>query len=116
MLFSNKRKSAIRLYLNGIEIKESSHEKFLGVIMDSQLNWEHHIRLLASKISRNVGTLHKLKGLVPIKVMKTLYNSFIQSHLYYCATVWGLGSLNSTKTLFSAQKKAIRITDPRFNN
>ena len=116
MIFSNKRKSAVKVYLNGIEIKESSHEKFLGVIIDSQLNWEQHIRQLASKISRNVGILHKLKGLVPIKVMKTLYNSFIQSHLYYCTTVWGLGSLNSIKILFSAQKKAIRITDPSFNN
>ena len=49
MIFSNKRKSAVKVFLNGIEIKESSHEKFLGVIIDSQLNWEQHIRQLASK-------------------------------------------------------------------
>ena len=116
MVFANKKKSEIDIQLNGQRLKESEHERFLGVILDSKLNWKHHIMYLSTKISRNAGILYKLKGIVPDKVMKMLYNSFIQSHLYYCATVWGLGSLSSINRLFSAQKKAIRATDRKFHN
>ena len=37
-----------------------------------------------------------------------MYYSFIQSHLIYCSNVWGLGSKSSIKTVFIAQKRAIR--------
>ena len=53
---------------------------------------------------------------MPDKTLKMLYNSFIQSHLNYCSSVWGLGSHNSTSKLFSSQKKAIRAMENKYNN
>ena len=73
--------------------------------MDSKLNWKAHNKKLASKISRNAGILYKLKGIVPDKVLRLVYNSFIQSHVDYCSCIWGLGSTASIKSVFIAQKK-----------
>ena len=67
-------------------------------------------------MSRNCGILYRLKGVLPQKAMLTLYHSFIQSHLNYCSTVWGLGSKNSIKTLFICQKKAVRALIPGYVN
>ena len=71
---------------------------------------------MASKISRNAGILYKLKGLVPENVLKIVYNSLIQSHLNYCSNVWGLGSKSSINKIFTAQKKAVRAVENKFNN
>ena len=101
--------------MNGTLIERSVCERFLGVLVDDNLSWSNHIKSLASKISRNSGIMYKLKGIVPDSVLKTLYNSFIQSNLNYCSTVWGLRSKNSVEPLFRAQKKAIRTVENRYN-
>ena len=115
MIFTNKTKQSIDVNFCGVKIEESESERFLGVVINSKLNWTNHINLLASKISRNAGILYKLKDLVSEKTLKTLFHSFIQSHLNYCSTVWGLGSKNSLIKLFVAQKKAIRSVHHKLN-
>ena len=47
------------------------------------------------------------------KSLKCLYNSFIESHLLYCASVWGTASQNLLKPLFSAQKKGVRALNSK---
>ncbi|MCP4489717.1 MAG: reverse transcriptase family protein, partial [Gammaproteobacteria bacterium] len=116
MIFTNKARGDIDISIYGKQLKKSDHERFLGVIIDSKLNWTPHITHLKTKISRNAGVMYKLKGLVPSSVLKMLYNSFIQSHVYYCSPVWGTGSYNSIKSLFSAQKKGIRAANSDFQN
>ena len=74
------------------------------------------MNILASKVSRNAGLIYRLKGLVPESVLKNLYNSFIQSHLNYCSSVWGLGTKSSLNNIFISQKKAVRAIENRFNN
>ena len=115
MIFTNRKEEEIEVYLGSDKLIKSETEKFLGVLIDNKLNWSNHIRNLATKISRNAGILFKLKGKVPSKILLLIYNSFVQSHLYYCATVWGTGSLNSIKKIFSAQKKGIRAADSQFH-
>ena len=116
MVFTNKTKQNIDISFNGIQIEQSDRERFLGVIIDSGLNWSHHITLLATKVSRNAGILYRLKGIIPDSTLKMIFHSFVQSHLNYCSSVWGLGSKNSTLKLFVGQKKAIRAIENKFNN
>ena len=111
MIITNKRKEELDIVFNGIKMECVEHERFLGVILDDRLSWSHHISQLSAKISRNAGILYKVKGIVPNSVLKCLYNSFIQSHLNYCSTVWGLGTKNSINKLFVAQKKAVRAIE-----
>ena len=116
IIFTNRAKEDINITIAGVRIRQSDQARFLGVIIDAKLNWAHHIKHLATKVSRNAGILYKLKGLVPNSTLKTIFNSFIQSHLNYCSVVWGLQSQNSLTALFAAQKKAIRTTDNQFHN
>ena len=115
MIFTNKVKQNIEVNLCGVLIEESECERFLGVLINSNLSWTNHINLLTSKISRNAGILYKLKDLVPESTLRILFHSFIQSHLNYCSSVWGMGSKNSLNKLFVAQKKAIRSVHYKFN-
>ena len=40
--------------------------KFLGVLIDKNLTWKHHIDHIASKISRVVGIISRLRHSVPL--------------------------------------------------
>ena len=119
MIFSNVNTSGLDNFqptYNHQPIEQKSVAKFLGVLIDKNLNWIDHIKSISTKMSRNCGILYRLKGVLPQKAMLTLYHSFIQSHLNYCSTVWGLGTKNSLKTLFVCQKKAVRALMPGYVN
>ena len=116
MLFSNKKLDlgGLALTINSIPINKQEVSRFLGVLVDDRLTWKKHIVALSKKLNCNVGILTKLKGIFPQSVLKTLYHSFIQSHMNYCSLLWGLGCKSSLHPIFVAQKKAIRVISPGF--
>ena len=111
LVFNNntkQKKTKIAMSLNDTLVQLKEEARFLGVIIDTNLNWNKHITALASKISRNAGLLYKLRKIIPPKPLKSIYCSFVESHLIYCASAWGTVPINRFSTLFAAQKKAIR--------
>ena len=42
-----------------------SNIKYLGIFIDSNLGWKNHIKHVASKISKTIGTISKLRHFVP---------------------------------------------------
>jgi len=63
--------------------------KFLGVYIDSKLNWKRHILETSNKTARNLGIIKKLRNKVSTTTLLIMYNIWIQPHLYYCAIIWG---------------------------
>ena len=76
--------------------------------------WNEHISAVKSKMSRYIGIMYKLKGILPFNARKNIFHSFVQSHINYCSLIWGLGAKSKIDTLFSAQKKAIRALMPGY--
>ena len=86
----------------------------LGVIIDSNLTWSHHINHISNKLSRICGVLSRLKHYVPVLILKIIYNSLFVFHLNYGITAWGFNVGPRIKTL---QKKAIRyISNAKYNS
>ena len=42
-------------------IVRTSSIKFLGVILDGNLSWKHHIKTVENKLEKNVGLLYRAK-------------------------------------------------------
>ena len=100
--------------INHIPIERVTYFKFLGVIIDSNLTWSHHINHISNKLSRICGVLSRLKHYVPVLILKIIYNSLFVSHLNYGITAWGFNVGPRIKTL---QKKAIRyISNAKYNS
>ena len=59
------------------------------MILDSNLNWQHHILELNKKLFRGVGMIYKLKNLSEASVLKSIYFSLFQSHATYGLVAWG---------------------------
>lgn len=112
--FSPSRKqteddSLYTLQLDDSEILRVNQTKFLGVIIDDKLSWQPHIDHLLKKLACSTGTLSRIKDNIPRHLHKDLYHTLFESHLSYGITVWGDLSQNKLTSLFTSQKKCIRI-------
>ena len=99
--------------------------KFLGIFIDENLSWTHHVANLNSKIARTVFMIKQVKYILPDDSLKTLYYALIQSHLTYGILAWGNASDSTLKKTKILQKRAIRCihkanynshTDPLFKH
>ena len=115
MIFHNKqdpktlkRIKKFRLNINKSNIKQVTEFKYLGIILDKDLNWKVHIDLLCTKLSKAAGMIYKLKGIAPISVIKMVYYSIVDSHLRYGITSYGSASSTALDRLISIQNKIIK--------
>lgn len=94
--------------LSGINIKLSTVTNFLGVLIDNNLTWNHHIEHIAHKVSKGVGILNRVRHLLPRRILVTLYNTLMLPYFTYCNVVWGSTYPTRIQSLFLLQKRAVR--------
>ena len=98
-----------KLVIDGVNIEQVDHTKFLGVMIDECLDFRKQIRYTKGKIARGIGILRKCKPFVDNRIMKTLYNTFIYPYFTYCIEVWGNSVKSYYNDLITAQNRAIRL-------
>ena len=69
----------------------------------------HHIHYIFGKISKGVGILSKLKYILPLSILKLIYNAIISPYISYCNIVWGDTYSNRFNSIRVLQNRAIRI-------
>jgi len=95
--------------LAGSEVYCVPDIKFLGVIVDRNLNFASHINACSVTISRFLGALYRVRFELPMNVRKMLYYSFIHSRLSYGIQVWYNAPSYIIDKLNVLQKRAVRI-------
>ena len=63
--------------------------KHLGVIFDSRLSFEHHIKSLCSRLNGTLSYLNRVTNTLDQKSRILLINALIFPHLNYCSSIWG---------------------------
>ena len=63
--------------------------KFLGIQLNSNLDWSKHYSAIYSKLKQNTGLLHRCKNFLTTSTLRLLYFAHIHSHLSYSILVWG---------------------------
>ena len=61
--------------------------KYLGIILNNQLNFADHIKNMETKVARSVGIPSKLSYYLPNSALLQLYYSLIHPNLQYGAAV-----------------------------
>ena len=109
MLFHTPQMITPQLHLNikGSPIENVNEFNFLGLTLDCNLNFKPHTKIIAAKISRVIGVLHKLKYIFPAYLLRMIYNSLILPHLNYSLLAWGIQCPN----IELLQKKAVRVVN-----
>ena len=63
--------------------------KFLGVTIDENLDWKLHIKNVTKKIGKGNYLLWRYRSKLSTTMKKTIYESFVRTHITYCIPVWG---------------------------
>ena len=70
-------------------IQQTDQITYLGVIIDSKLNWKPHLDSISNKISSGCWALYKLKKYLNKKSLKQVYYGLVHQKLQYCVSCWG---------------------------
>ena len=110
IIFGNcKNKDTFQLKIDNISINRVTNTTFLGVQIDEDLNWKHHISKICNKIARNIGIIYRLSKFLPSNILRQLYFTLVYPYLYYCNLVWANNTAASLENLIVLQKRVIRI-------
>lgn len=111
-LLNNSKTQNILFSLRQTPLGNTSNDfcssvKFLGIYIDSSLNWNDHIYYISKKLSRVIFLLKKISNYVPISYYRSSYFAYFESIVRYGLLIWG----NSSKIeeILLLQKKAVRI-------
>ena len=116
MVFSPKKNSdnKISVKLCDQELPIQTSTKFLGVWLDSNLDWNKQFSHICSKLKQNTGLMWRCKNLLTTSTLRSIYFAHVHSHLSYSVLVWGsiirqgaISELQKCKTHALKQKKQI---------
>ena len=70
------------------DVKIDDSHKILGVVIDSQMNYESHIDELCKKLSKRIGLLKHISPFLKQRQRETYYNCVINPTLRYGSMIW----------------------------
>lgn len=80
--------------------------RYLGVILDENLNFKNHISMTAGRVRKLIYTMKLLREPADTQLLRMVYLALCQSILSYCILVWG-GSAKSYLILLERAQRAV---------
>ena len=97
------------LHIDNVPVKREFVTKFLGVYLDENISWKHHINIESTKVCKSIGVLHRTGCILSKFLRKQFYFSFINCYLNYAHIAWASRNKSKLQALYRHQKKAARI-------
>ena len=115
--FSRKRQNIVVNYkLNDVDLVRNTTVKDLGVTLDTKLTFETHIDQITSKALRMLGfVIRTCKEFHNPHTLKSLYYSYVRSHLEYASQVWNPQYKKYVMRLERIQNKFLRYLNFKTN-
>jgi hypothetical protein len=110
MLFSNRRfiGPMLPLLIRDEQLEQVNSIKFLGVHIDSKLNFKNHIKCLRLKLARLVGLSYAIGPNLNMIAARSFYFSLVHSQLIFGVIFWGVAYTTDIEPLQISQNKIIR--------
>ena len=85
------------------------HSKYLGVILQSDLNWNKHVEQKVSKASSMLALIQRNLKISSIKTKELAYKALVRPQLEYASTVWSPWQQGLTTMIEKVQRRAARF-------
>jgi exonuclease III len=102
----NSKIAPLNIKMGNEQIEEVTSTMFLGIVIDTYLNWKQQVDVVSTRINKFNFAIRKLKVITSDKTALLVYHSYVASALRYGIVVWG-NAIN-IKQVFIAQKKCVR--------
>ena len=81
--------SALNIQIDGRSIEQVDYANLLGVMIDSDMSWDHHIDTICCIISSRLSLFRRIKPYLNFNYPLRFYNSCVNSYFIYCSAAWG---------------------------
>ena len=90
IIFSRKKTASLYpvVYFDNKPVKSSQIHKHRGMILDSNLSYEQHIKSILNKVNETIGLLRKFQLTPTRHSLITIYKTFIRPHLDYSEVIY----------------------------
>lgn len=95
-------------FINNSKIERIENMKYLGLIIDSNLNWNPHVEHIMKKIRPYVGVFRRIAFICSDKVKKMMYYAYFHSNIIYLLTIWSGTKKENIKKIKVLQNKCLR--------
>ena len=94
---------------SSITIKECKANKYLGLMIDSKLNFKLHIDYIKKKVLKRLGAMYRSKTLLPVKYRKMFANALMLPQFDYLDTIYYRAGVTKLAELDLLYKKVAKI-------
>ena len=108
MMWLNGKGIMNEVRMDGRVIDVVDNIKYLGVYIDSKLDFKLHCNYIIKKMARKVGVLCRLRSILSVRAKVIIYNAIVRPHIVYCATVLNMLSGSEIAKLQMLQNRAMR--------
>lgn len=95
------------------EISATKSIKYLGLVLDSKLDWKEHIQQVAKSVKPVLRHMYFLRKLCSTSICRQVFHSLVHSRLTYGIEAWGGTYQSRLKPLFTLEKYFIRIINKK---
>jgi hypothetical protein len=89
--------------------------KYLGLILDSSINWQEHVLKTAAELRSKLSLLRRIAKFLSKSILSKIFLVYLQPRIEYCITVWGYSSLLNLRCMQRIQNTAARIICNEFD-
>ena len=107
--FPSNSCTGIDLYTNDSSIVKVSTFKYLGVLLDDELNWNAHIDYVYRKIIKFTSIFYKIRGKLPKFILRNIYFAFVHPHILYGVELYANTYKTYLNRLVKLNNKLLRI-------
>ena len=79
----------LNLKIGKTVIKSLKNYKYLGIIIDCNLNWSEHVETVKTKLQKALGILYKTRHFLNEKSLYLIFNSLFMSNVRYGLLCYG---------------------------
>ena len=98
----------LNVFVENNKIIQVSNTKFLGLVLDSNLNWKSHVNQLKSKLLPLFFAFRKSRKFMSYKTALSFYYAHFYSHFIHMIPIWGYARSNVLQPLRILQNGIIK--------
>lgn len=108
MLFETNTSTNIHITYKQQNIEQVKEFKYLGIIVDSKLNWKEQVKYTKAKSAAMAGVFKRIAPNIPTALKKSIYYSLFHARLTYGIISWISSYRTTIQPLQVLQNKAIK--------
>ena len=93
----------------GKKLLRTTHIKFLGIILEENLNWSLHINEICNKLKRLFHIFYNIRNFLSKDNIKTIYYSMIYSRIKYGISLYGQAGISKLKRIQTLQNCLLKV-------